>query len=59
MSNMFNLYIPIADYWMFIDNSRTPFEILAEGQKEKEFVKNKLIWHKLKSKYYGNKRTNR
>ena len=54
ISNMFNLYIPIADYWMFIDNSKTPFEILAEGQKEKEVVKNKMIWNKLKNKYYGN-----
>jgi len=54
ISNMFNLYIPIADYWMFIDNSKTPFEILAEGQKEIEVVKNDLIWNKLKSEYYGN-----
>ena len=58
ISNMFNLYIPIADYWMFIDNSKTPFEILADGQGEKEIVKNKLIWNKLKSEYYGNKGTN-
>ena len=54
ISNMFNLYIPIADYWMFIDNSKTPFEILTDGQREIEVVKNELIWDKLKSKYYGN-----
>ena len=54
ISNMFNLYIPVADYWMFIDNSKTPFEILAEGLREKEVVKNKMIWNKLKNKYYGN-----
>jgi len=54
ISNMFNLYIPIADYWMFIDNSKTPFEILAEGQGKKEVVKNDIIWNKLKNKYYGN-----
>ena len=54
ISNMFNLYIPIVDYWMFIDNSKTPFEILAEGQGEKEVVKNEMIWNKLKNKYYGN-----
>jgi predicted ABC-type ATPase len=52
--NMFNLYIPIADYWMFIDNSKTPFEILADGQGSNESVKNELIWKKLKDKYYGN-----
>jgi predicted ABC-type ATPase len=52
IKNMFNLYIPIVDFWMFIDNSKTPFEILAEGQENKEVVKNKLIWNKLKNKYY-------
>jgi len=54
IKNMFNLYIPIADYWMFIDNSKTSFEILAEGQGEKEDVKNEIIWNNLKKKYYGN-----
>jgi predicted ABC-type ATPase len=54
LNNMFNLYIPVADYWMFIDNSRTPFKILAEGQGKKEVVKNDMIWNKLKNKYYGN-----
>lgn len=54
ISNLFKLYIPIADYWMFINNSGTPFEIIAEGQEKKEVVKNKLIWNKLKSEYYGN-----
>jgi hypothetical protein len=39
---------------MFIDNSETPFEILADAQKEIEVVKNDLIWNKLKSEYYGN-----
>jgi len=52
--NMFNLYIPIADYWMFIDNSETPFEVLADGQREIKVVKNKLIWNKLKNEYHGN-----
>ena len=59
ISNMFNLYIPIADYWMFIDNSRTPFEVLAEGQRIEETVKNKFVWNQLKNKYYGNKRADR
>jgi predicted ABC-type ATPase len=52
IKNMFNLYIPIVDFWMFIDNSKTPLEILAEGQENKEVEKNKLIWNKLKNKYY-------
>lgn len=54
ISNMFNLYIPVADYWMFIDNSKSPFEILADGQREETDVINKLIWTNLKKEYYGN-----
>ncbi len=54
INNMFNLYIPVADYWMFIDNSKSPFEILADGQKYVEYIKNELIWTNLKKEYYGN-----
>ena len=54
IKNMFNLYIPVADYWMVIDNSNSPFNILADGHKETENIKNKLIWSNLKKEYYGN-----
>ena len=54
IKNMFNLYIPVADYWMFIDNSTSPFDILADGQKDIENIKNKTIWINLKKRYYGN-----
>lgn len=54
IKNMFNLYIPIADYWMFIDNSKSPFDILADGERNIENVKNKTIWTNLKKEYYGN-----
>ena len=33
--NLFNLYIPVSDYWILIDNSTMPFEIVAEGNREK------------------------
>ena len=29
--NLFNLYIPICDYWMIFDNSTAPSELVAEG----------------------------
>ena len=29
--NLFNLYIPICDYWMIFDNSVAPSELVAEG----------------------------
>jgi len=54
ISNMFNLYIPVADYWMFIDNSKSPFGILADGAKNIENIKNEMMWINLKKEYYGN-----
>ena len=53
IKNMFNLYIPISDYWMFIDNSKTPFKIIADGQKKFENIKEHEIWNNLKKQYYG------
>ena len=32
--NLFSLYTPISDYWILIDNSDIPFEIVAEGNRE-------------------------
>ena len=31
ISNLFNLYIPVCDYWIMIDNSNNPSTIIAEG----------------------------
>ena len=55
IKNMFNLYCPIADYWLFIDNSKTPFEIIAEGKRSDINVNNSMVWNNLKSRYYGEK----
>ena len=33
--NLFELYTPICDYWLIIDNSSIPFEQVAEGNGEK------------------------
>lgn len=54
IKNMFNLYIPKADYWMLIDNSKSPFEIIADGEKDNISIKNTKTWNNLKTKYYGN-----
>ena len=32
--NLFELYTPISDYWILIDNSTIPFELVAEGKRE-------------------------
>jgi len=31
IKNLFELYIPICDYWMIFDNSISPTELIAEG----------------------------
>ncbi len=31
MNNLGNIYLPICDFWLIIDNSEPPFQIVAEG----------------------------
>jgi predicted ABC-type ATPase len=33
IKNLINLFIPVADYWMIIDNSKNPFTVIGEGFK--------------------------
>lgn len=41
IANLFNIYIPICDYWMIFSNSGTPSELIAEGYLNKDFdIKN-------------------
>jgi hypothetical protein len=51
--NFFELYYPIVDNWMFINNSGNPYHVIAEGEKGKEEIVNNEIWKDLKSKYHG------
>jgi predicted ABC-type ATPase len=47
--NLFNLYMPICDYWMITDNSLSPMEIIAKGVQDGEItIYNELIYNKLK-----------
>jgi predicted ABC-type ATPase len=41
IKNFFNLYIPISDYWIVIDNSENPFKFIVEGN----FTKEKQIYN--------------
>ena len=47
--NFFNLYLPICNCWILIDNSVKPHEIIAEGKAGNTNIKNNLIWNHLKS----------
>ena len=50
--NLFNLYIPLVDYWMLIDNSSMPYEVIAHGIEGDNKVMNEKIWSNL-SMHYG------
>ncbi len=46
--NLFELYIPICDYWMITDNSMSPMTIIAKGFKdEKKEIYNMNVFTKL------------
>ena len=41
LKNLFNIYIPVCDYWMLFNNSVSPSELIAEGYKDKDMeIKN-------------------
>jgi len=49
IQNLFQLFIPICDYWIIIDNSQKPYIVVEEGEEDQEFsIQNKDIWNKLK-----------
>ena len=55
LKNFFNLYLPIIDNWMFINNSGENYEIVAEGTIEDVLINNRKIWYELNELYYGKK----
>ncbi len=51
LKNLFNLYIPICDYWMLFDNSKLHSELIAEGYTNKEIdIKKNCIFDTIKTK---------
>jgi predicted ABC-type ATPase len=57
IKNLFNLYIPICDYWMIFDNSVSPTELIAEGYPSGEIeISNRRKLEILKSQEHDKKR---
>ncbi len=54
LKNLFQLYIPIVDKWIIVDNSEETFQFIAKGTASETILNNKKIWNSLKLKYYGN-----
>jgi predicted ABC-type ATPase len=48
IENLSKLYMPICDYWMIIDNSEPPFQIIAEGFKTENIeINNQITYNKI------------
>jgi predicted ABC-type ATPase len=48
--NLFDLYMPICDYWMITDNSLSPMEVIAKGVKGSEReIYNAVVYNRLKN----------
>lgn len=45
---LFDTYIPVVDRWVLADNSKPPFQVVAEGTREMQYIKDnekyQLIW---------------
>lgn len=49
--NLFNLYIPICDFWIMLDNSNSPFKLIAKGNKNNIISIDNSITYKLLENY--------
>lgn len=54
LKNFFNLFLPMVDTWLFINNSGDTYELIAEGVMNETTVNNVIHWNELNEKYYGN-----
>ena len=54
IENLFKLYISKVDRWMLVDNSESPFEVIAKNKIGGEpNIYNEIIWTKLNTLVYG------
>jgi predicted ABC-type ATPase len=48
--NLFSLYTPISDYWMVVNNSENPFNIVVEGKRDQIMEKHDAeIYNQIKN----------
>jgi predicted ABC-type ATPase len=57
LHNLFELYIPISDYWMIFNNSNSPSELIAEGYLDLDIdIKNSITFESIKQQAYYDKK---
>ena len=54
LKNLFELYIPIVDKWMLVDNSSDNFEFVAEGTSTELIIRSEEKWSSFDRDNYGN-----
>ncbi|NGM65472.1 zeta toxin family protein, partial [Sphingobacterium sp. SGR-19] len=54
LSNLLNIYLPICDRWLVLDNMDLTPEIIAQKDEFGEVVVNDEIWSRIYADYYGN-----
>ena len=53
IANLIKFYIPVCDYWMVLNNSITPFQLISEGLQNNETeIKIKDTWDKIIKQAY-------
>ncbi|NOR88316.1 MAG: zeta toxin [Bacteroidales bacterium] len=53
INNLFDIYLPIVNRWIVVDNSGEEFQIIAQGDESEIIVKNESTWSKIKAIEYG------
>ena len=56
LKNLFNIYMPIVDTWILVDNSKTPRSIVATGGKHQNTIIENIVKY-TKIEEYVNQRT--
>lgn len=52
----FEIYKPVVDRWVLADNSKSPFVVVAEGNKENSYIKDKEKYESIRNICYPNAR---
>ncbi|MDR1973825.1 MAG: zeta toxin family protein [Bacteroidales bacterium] len=46
--NLFNLYMNIVDYWILVDNTKSPLQVIAEKEKNDEiYISNAVVYNQI------------
>lgn len=51
LKNFFELFLPLIDNWLFVDNSGDRYEIIAEGSLSETIVHDEFAWASIQKKY--------